>query len=34
MQNHFASESNQQFSFQMDYNYYPQQPYVPNSFQQ
>ena len=34
MQNHFLSENNQQCSFQMDYNYYPQQPYVPHNFQQ
>jgi len=34
MQNHFSYENNQQYSFQMDYNYYPQQPCVPNNFQQ
>jgi len=34
MQNHFSYENNQQCSFQMDYKYYPQQPYVPHSFQQ
>jgi len=34
MQNHFSYENNQQCSFQMDYKYYPQQPYVPHSSQQ
>jgi len=32
MQNNISCENNQQSSFQMDYNYYRQQPYVPHSF--
>ena len=34
MQNNFSYENNQQHNYQMDYNYYPQQPYVLHSFQQ